>query len=279
MVYPVDVPSSGWLRTYTRWFPTVELNNSFYRLPSEETFAAWRRQVPGGFRFAVKASRFLTHIKRLREPDEPLHRLLSHASPLGPTLGPILYQLPPRWFPDADRLEAFLAALPQRLSPMSRRSLQHVVEMRDPRGYEPWVIDLLRQYSVTLCLHDMPGSESPLLPVGAIAYLRLHGYGTKYGGSYPDEVLEQWAAWIRGVLAAGRDAYVYFNNDINGYAVYDAERLRLRVDGQAALGGRRPMVKPEPLQNDAVYPPYPTRYGRQAPPHPHSNGRITTRGE
>lgn len=263
MIYPADMPTSDWLRAYTRRFGTVELNNSFYRLPSEETFAAWREQVPRGFVFAVKASRFLTHIKRLREPEEPLERLLAHAAPLGPTLGPILYQIPPRWFPDPERLETFLATLPARVTPSGRHRLRHVLEMRDPRGYEPWVIDLLRQYNVTLCVHDMAGSESPLLMVGPIAYVRFHGFGAKYGGSYPDAVLDEWAAWIREALASGRDTYVYFNNDINGYAVYDAERLRLRVEGAAALRGRAPMRTPEPQHNTAAYPAYPTRHGRR----------------
>ena len=112
----------------------------------------------------------------------------------------------------------------------------------------------------------MPGSDSPLLTVGPIVYVRFHGYGTRYGGSYPDEVLDEWAVWIRRALAAGRDAYVYFNNDINGYAVYDAERLRMRVEGASALGGRRPMIKPEPQQNDVAYPAYPTRHGRRPRP-------------
>ena len=262
LIYPPEVPTSAWLRDYTARFSTVELNNSFYRLPAEETFAGWREQVPRGFLFAVKASRFLTHIKRLRDPEEPLERLLTHAKPLGPTLGPVLYQIPPRWFPDADRLEAFLAALPERLAPMSRQKLHHVLEMRDPRGYEPWVLDLLRQYRVTLCVHDMRGSETPLVMVGPVVYIRFHGFGAKYGGSYPDEVLDEWATWIRRALADGRDVYAYFNNDINGYAVFDAERLRMRVEGVTALNGRTPMTKPDPQQNAAAYPSYPTRHGR-----------------
>lgn len=236
-IYPEALPTSEWLRTYTRRFCTVEINNSFYRLPSARTFAGWRGQVPRGFVFAVKASRFLTHIKRLREPEEPITRLLTHARALGSSLGPILYQLPPRWFPDAERLETFLAALPQQL-PGSRQRLRHVLEMRDPRGYEPWVIDLLRHYQITLCVHDMTGSESPLLAIGPITYVRFHGYGAKYGGSYPSEVLEEWANWLRDVLASGRDAYVYFNNDVNGYAVYDAERLRILVNGVPAVETR-----------------------------------------
>jgi uncharacterized protein YecE (DUF72 family) len=263
VVYPDDLPTTGWLRAYTRRFGTVELNNSFYRLPSEETFAGWREQVPRGFVFAVKASRFLTHIKRLRDPEEPLARLLTHARPLGPTLGPILYQIPPRWFPDTERLETFLASLPARLAPGSRVRLQHVLEMRDPRGYEPWVLDLLQRYNVTLCVHDMRGSESPLLAIGPIVYVRFHGYGAKYGGSYPTEVLDEWARWLRRMLDAGRDVYAYFNNDMNGYAVYDAERLRILVETPAQLERLENLPKPLPQQPVAAYPAYPTRYGRR----------------
>ena len=228
-VYDADLPSSAWLREYAERFPTVEINNSFYRLPAAETFASWRAQVPRGFLFAVKASRFLTHIKRLRDPEEPLERLLTNARPLGPTLGPILYQLPPRWFPDEDRLRVFLEALPARIAPTSRYRAHHVMEFREPRGYEPWVLDLLQEHNVALCVHDMPGSESPLLTTGPIVYLRLHGFGKKYGGSYPDEVLAEWAAWLARGVASGRDAYVYFNNDMNGFAVHDATRLRAMV--------------------------------------------------
>jgi uncharacterized protein YecE (DUF72 family) len=103
------------------------------------------------------------------------------------------------------------------------------MEFREPRGYEPWVLDLLQEHNVALCVHDMVGSESPLLTIGPIVYLRLHGFGKTYGGSYPDEVLAEWAAWLRRAAASGRDAYVYFNNDVNGYAVRDATRLRAMV--------------------------------------------------
>jgi uncharacterized protein YecE (DUF72 family) len=233
-VYDESLPTSAWLRAYAERFPTVEINNSFYRLPSEQTFASWREQAPRGFLFALKASRFLTHIKRLREPDEPLERFFAHARPLGPTLGPVLYQLPPRWFPDEERLRQFLAALPPRLAPGSRHRLVHVLEFRDPRGYEPWVIALLREYGVALCVHDMPGSASPMVVTGPIVYLRLHGYGRKYGGSYPDQVLSEWAEWIARVTSSGREAFVYFNNDMNGYAVHDATRLTAIVEALTA---------------------------------------------
>jgi len=237
-VYDEHLPTSAWLGEYALRFATVEINNSFYRLPSEHTFASWREQVPRGFLFAVKASRFLTHIKRLRDPEEPLERFFAHARPLGPTLGPVLYQLPPRWFPDEERLRHFLDVLPERIAPGSRHRVFHVLEFRDARGYEPWVIELLHDHGVAMCVHDMPGSASPLLVTGPILYLRLHGHGKKYGGSYPDAVLAEWAAWIARATASGRDAFVYFNNDMNGYAVSDATRLRAMLEQHAPAAPR-----------------------------------------
>ena len=233
--YPEDLPTSQWLDVYSRRFATVELNSTFYRLPADTTFQGWREQVPRDFHFAMKASRFLTHFKRLQSPAEPLARLLSRARPLGNTLRVVLYQLPPKWVPDPERLDAFLAALPSRLHEAARHRLRHVIELRDPRGYEPWLIDRLEKHGVGLCLHDMAGSESPQLRVGPIAYLRFHGYGAKYGGSYPDSALSPWADWIRRETAAGRDAYVYFNNDIDGHAVRDAERFRMLLSSPPAL--------------------------------------------
>jgi uncharacterized protein YecE (DUF72 family) len=237
--YPEDLATAKWLEMYSRRFATVELNNSFYRLPAATTFQGWREQVPPDFHFAMKASRFLTHIKRLRDPEEPLARLLSHARPLGNTLRVVLYQLPPNWVPDPDRLDVFLAALPARLNEAASHRLHHVIELRDPRGYEPWVIDRLNWHGVSLCVHDMAGSETPHLRVGPIVYVRFHGYGAKYGGSYPDAALRPWADWIRGEMSAGRDAYVYFNNDIDGHAVRDAERFRRLVTALAGGASNR----------------------------------------
>jgi uncharacterized protein YecE (DUF72 family) len=244
-IYPDDLPPSEWLHQYARRFCTVELNNSFYRLPPAETFADWRAQVPRTFVFAVKASRFLTHIKRLRDPEEPLARLFDRLQPLDWTMGPVLYQMPPRWVPDPDRLEMFLASLPRSLDPQGRVPVRHVIEMRDSRGYDPKVLAQLRAYRVSLCVHDMPGSEAPRIANGEIVYLRFHGYGAKYGGSYPSDVLQEWADWINDALTRGLDAYVYFNNDLGGAAVSDAERFRALVDGQsparrsAVRNGRR----------------------------------------
>src|SRR5262249_13214940 len=134
-------------RHYSHIFRTVEVNNSFYRLPSEDTFAAWAGQVPPGFVFAVKASRYLTHMKKLNEPEEPLARVLGHARRLGPHLGPVLYQLPPRWRCDVGRLRHFLAALPT--------DLRHAVEFRDPSWYAEGVREALALFGA-LVLHPRP---------------------------------------------------------------------------------------------------------------------------
>jgi len=144
-VYPRDLPPERWLQTYAQRFDTVELNNSFYRLPEADQFDRWRSQVPREFEFAVKASRFLTHFKRLIDPEEPLDRLLSRAKHLGTALGPLLYQLPPGWVPPLDRFERFLSRLPRRITPRGP-ALRHAVEFRDPRAYVTDVLDLLARY-------------------------------------------------------------------------------------------------------------------------------------
>ena len=201
--HAAGVPRRRWLEHYATRFDTVELNNSVYRLPAPETFAGWAGRVPDGFHFAVKASRYLTHMKHLREPDEPLDRLLSHAQHLGDRLGPLLHQLRPRWMPDLERLTIFLAALPThtpgddgpRVGP-----LEHVIEFRHETGVTAEVLDLLRRHGVGLCLHDMPGG-----PVGVAAravtshtvYVRFHGATGRYSGRYPDRVLDEWAAFLQ----------------------------------------------------------------------------------
>ena len=169
----------------------------------------------------------LTHLKRLREPEAPLDLLLARASELGSSLGPILYQLPPRWVPDDDRLRTFVDALPREVKAgRSRISLRHVLEFRDARGYLEPVVGLLRASDVALCVHDMNGSQSPRMVTNKLAYVRFHGYGTKYGGSYPAATLTSWASWMDALLQQGVDVFAYFNNDIDGHAVRDARRLK-----------------------------------------------------
>ena len=220
-LYPEDLPLSGWFSHYASIFDTVEVNNTFYRLPEAETFAAWERKAPPGFLFAVKASRFLTHMKKLKDPQEPIERFFSRARELGRKLGPVLYQLPPRWPKNLARLKEFLGALP-------RRRL-HAVEFREPSWYSDDVFRELERRGVALCLHDMPGSVSERLVIGPFVYVRFHGSGSKYGGRYADERLDDWARWLAREIAAGRSIFAYFNNDAGGHAPRDAIRLRDRI--------------------------------------------------
>ncbi len=216
--YPEDLPSDRWLEHYASVFDTVEVNNSFYRLPEAATFRAWASRVPASFLFAVKASRYLTHMKKLKEPAEPLDRLWTRARRLGRKLGPVLYQLPPHWGLNRERLQSFLYEL-------ARRRPQ-AIEFREPSWYSDEVYALLDRHHVALCLHDMGGSAAPRVTVGPFLYLRFHGAGARYGGRYPDAVLEDWAAWLAPRLRAGTDVYAYFNNDVAGHAPRDALRLR-----------------------------------------------------
>jgi uncharacterized protein YecE (DUF72 family) len=218
--YPVDLEQKRWLEYYALQFDTVEINNTFYRLPEDPAFDAWRQRVPSTFLYAIKASRFLTHMKRLKAPEEPLDRLFSRVRILGRRLGPILYQLPPRWGVDVERLSVFLEALPPR-----RR---HVVEFRDASWYTDEVFGLLTRHKVACCLHDMPGSATGRRVAGPFVYVRFHG-PVRYGGRYDDESLDDWAAWLAGRVREGQRVFVYFNNDIDGHAPRDAIRLRQKL--------------------------------------------------
>src|SRR5262249_53366919 len=162
------------------------------------TFAEWARQAPAGFRYAVKANRYLTHQKKLREPSEPLSRVFSMARILGSRLGPLLYQLPPFWNCDVSRLAAFIRELP--------RDLEHVIEFRNPSWYTEAIRDLLTRHGVGLCLHDMRGSVSPDWVTAPIVYIRLHGPTPKrYQGRYGVDTLENWAARIREHQATAKN--------------------------------------------------------------------------
>jgi uncharacterized protein YecE (DUF72 family) len=220
--YPLDVPQTRWFDYYAARFDTVEINNTFYRLPEQSTFAAWAARAPSGFLFAIKASRFLTHMKKLKDPEEPIERLFSRMHPLRKHLGPVLYQLPPGWKLDRERLEHFLQALP--------RGVRHVLEFRDPSWYTDDVKALLARHGASLCLHDMHGSATGRERIGPIVYVRFHGASGHYSGGYPDDRLRGWAEWLNEQRAAGADVYAYFNNDVGGHAPRDAVRLRQFVE-------------------------------------------------
>lgn len=226
--YPPELSQTRWFAHYALHFDTVEINNTFYRLPEAATFEKWRERAPLHFLYSVKASRFLTHMKKLKEPHDPLVRLFDRAKHLGPHLGPVLYQLPPHWPVDLDRLRNFLQDLrsvwPDRI---------HAIEFRDPSWYDDRVLALLDRYQVTLCLHDMKGSATDRIAIGPFVYVRFHGV-EQHGGAYGDYQLDAWSDWLAARAASGVDVYAYFNNDIGGHAPRDAIRLRQRLQRRLA---------------------------------------------
>jgi uncharacterized protein YecE (DUF72 family) len=223
--YPPELPQSQWFAYYASRFDTVEINNSFYRLPERTTFVSWARRAPMRFEFAVKASRFLTHMKKLKDPREPLQRMFSRMRGLGNRLGPVLYQLPPNFRVDVERLREFIDLLP--------RDARHVIEFRDPSWYTQDVCDLLDRADVAMCLHDMPGSATGRTRVGPFVYVRFHGADAKYAGTYSKDRLARWAGWLDEQRRAGIDVYAYFNNDVGGHAPRDAVTLRSLLEIQS----------------------------------------------
>jgi uncharacterized protein YecE (DUF72 family) len=225
LFYPDGLAQRDWFAFYAGHFDTVEINNSFYRLPSAETFAKWRDQAPPGFCYSVKANRFLTQAKKLKDCEEPLARMMAPLRTLAPRLGPVLYQLPPRFRINLRRLEDFLALTP--------KDVTNVFEFRDESWYTPETFALLERHGAALCLHDMPGSASERAAVGAAAYVRFHGATGKYWGRYSDEQLRRWADWMVAQAGSGRLVWAYFNNDIDAHAIHDARTLKAMV-AQAA---------------------------------------------
>ena len=218
LFYPEKLPKSKWLEFFADRFTTVELNNTFYRLPSEKAFKNWHDSTPAEFIFAVKMSRFVTHIKRLNDTREALQNFMSRATLLKGKLGPVLYQLPPGLHRDDARLMAFLADLPQ--------GYKHVFEFRHESWLADEVYDILRQYHIGMCVFDMPGLSCPLLATTDFAYIRFHGKDSLYSSCYSDEELADWAEKIQKLAENLDEIYIYFNNDVQGFALKNAETIR-----------------------------------------------------
>jgi uncharacterized protein YecE (DUF72 family) len=213
--YPAGLPKDAWFDHYARTFSAVEINNTFYNLPGPETFDRWRDQAPRGFRFAVKFSRYGTHMKKLKDPAEPVARFLERARRLGAHLGPILVQLPPNWGADPGRLDAFLDAAPA--------GVRWAVELRDRDWLRAAVYRVLRAHGAALVIHDRL-ARHPVHVTADFVYLRYHGQD--YGGSYSPQHLSGQARRIGRFLADGLDVHAYFNNDLGGHAVANARDLR-----------------------------------------------------
>jgi uncharacterized protein YecE (DUF72 family) len=221
LFYPEGLPQRLWFQRYAEEFDTVEINASFYRVPKPETFDGWRDKAPPGFRYAVKANRFLTHLKKLKACEVETDAFIALARKLSPALGPILYQLPPSLHKDMERLDAFLDRLP--------KDLEQVVEFRHKSWYEGDVLTLLDRHGVGFVAHDLRGLISPRWASGRIAYVRFHGSSGRYSGRYSDDALLSWADWCLKQSKSGRSVWCYFNNDIHGHAIEDARTLKSMV--------------------------------------------------
>jgi len=229
--YPPGVAQRRWLEYYAEQFATVENNGAFYRLPARETFTSWRERVTGDFVMSVKASRYLTHIRRLRDPAQPVRRLLDAAAGLGGRLGPVLLQLPPDLRADADLLAECLRQFPP--------SVRVAVEPRHESWWTDQVRDVLGSAGAALCWADRTGAAvTPLWRTAGWGYLRLHeGDGTPWPG-YRAATLGAWAERITATWPADGDVYVYLNNDQNGAAPRDAARLAAAVAGRGGHPAR-----------------------------------------
>jgi uncharacterized protein YecE (DUF72 family) len=230
VLYPAGVPQARWLECYAQTFPTVENNGTFYRLPGPQAFADWRNRTPDGFTMAVKASRYLTHIRRLRDPAEPVARLLGAAAYLGPRLGPVLVQLPPNMTVDPAALDGVLTEFarfkPPRDAPGVRRPIRVAVEFRHESWWTEQIKDILARHDAALSWADR--TEQPVTPLWRTAswgYLRLHEGAGRSWPRYTSRALRGWLKAIAESWPAGSDVYVFFNNDQHGAAPKDALSL------------------------------------------------------
>ncbi len=224
-MYPADLPQRRWFEHYAGLFDTVEINNTFYRLPTVSTVEQWHDQAPPGFRYAVKVGQFGSHRRKLRLPDTWLPNHLDRVERLGAHLGPNLVQLPPRWKRDVTRLDEFLAAAPGRL--------RWAVELRDPSWLHDDVFEVLHRHRAALCVHDLL-ADHPWERTTTWAYVRFHGpdaVANPYHGAYTGRRLWRVADRLGEWLHTG-DVYAYFNNDWHGAAIDDAIWLRRRLADQ-----------------------------------------------
>ncbi|MGZ4190759.1 MAG: DUF72 domain-containing protein [Actinomycetota bacterium] len=212
--YPKGMRDEERFPFYAARYPTVEINYSFYRLPSEDAFKHWRAQAPPGFLFAVKASRYITHIKRLRDPKDSVDLFWARARLLGDRLGPVLFQLPPRFPADPPRLQTLLETLPKKMKP--------ALEFRDLSWERDDVFDILDRHKAAFVYADRPRARVPDVVTGGWSYIRFH-QGSTVGPGYPRAKLARWADRIATIKA--QDVYIYFNNDTGGAAVRDAATL------------------------------------------------------
>lgn len=216
--YPEDLSVRRWLEYYCRFFDTVELNSPFYRIPTRKAFEGWKSRTPEGFLFSVKASRLITHLKKLKGVEEELQWFFSEVEGLGEKLGPILFQTPPSLRAKGELLKDFLRLLPPG---------RYVFEFRHQSWFSPEIYRILEDHGAALCIADSPRFPKEKVVVGPFLYLRLHGSQRLYASLYSRDELLQWATFIEGALGSGlEEAFCYFDNDYEAYAVRNALELK-----------------------------------------------------
>ena len=219
--YPAGLKQNKWLEYYCKHFNTVELNVTFYRLPKQEVFAGWNSRTPEGFVFAIKGSRFITHIKRLKDSKHALKLMFERARPLSKKIDVVLWQLPPKFKCDTERLSSFLRQLSK------YKKFRHVFEFREASWFNNKIFRLLKKNNIAICSADWPPCSGDIHLTADFIYIRRHGAGAElYSGCYSNAQLKKDAKLISKQLSAGRDVYIYFNNDAYGWAVKNAKTLK-----------------------------------------------------
>ena len=216
--YPEKISNEDMLNFYTDHFSTVEVNNTFYKLPNIKTVQNWMNKTPKQFIFAIKANRFITHRKYLKDGQVTVKNLLSPIKILNYKLGPILFQLPPNWNVNLERITEFIEILP--------KDFLYVFEMRNSSWYIQNIYDLFKEYNIALCIHDFYGKITPQKITADFTYIRFHGPEGHYYGNYTSEQLNQWAQKINKWIQQNITVFAYFNNDAYAWAVQNALELK-----------------------------------------------------
>ncbi len=216
--YPESINNEKMLEKYHESFSTVEVNNSFYQLPAEDTLNNWSEQTDDDFIFAMKANRYITHMKKLNEPQEALEKMFDRFDVIDPKIGVILFQLPPNWNSDPDRLKKFCDLLSEKY--------RYSFEFRNDTWYNDDIYEILNTYNCALCINDIDGKLSPMKFTTDFTYIRLHGPNERYKGSYSNEQLSNWKENIENSLKETNEIFCFFNNDTNAHAPHNAEKLK-----------------------------------------------------
>lgn len=224
--YPEGTSRKDQLPYYTNIFNTVEINNSFYQLPSEGTFENWYRSTPDHFIFSVKANRYITHMKNLMDVEEPLENFISGCKILKEKLGALLFQLPPQWNINLERFRKFADLLPD--------GYQIALEFRNESWFSEQIFEILREKNISFCIYELGEKESPILTTADFVYIRLHGPAGPYQGDYSEDSLKNWAEKIENWVSQDKEVYLYFDNDQKGYAPKNAQEIEQMINSASA---------------------------------------------